>query len=149
MLNVPAYVIGGRILRSQVLRGISSALRGECEDALVSEDVPAWVRERVVEQTLWLGPVTYGKPSPAGVEPRRRVSGIGAGASPGRTRGAGGSDGSTWEVASELAEVVESGGIEEVARRIQEFLYDLEEEVSKRCPIFLRAIVQKRTLKIK
>ena len=136
-LDVPAYVIGGRIQRAQVLGGIASSVRGEIEDALASEGVPAWVHERVVERTQWLGPVVYGRPAPAAgtgtsTDGRRRVSGLGAGASPGRARGAGGSDGSSWEVAGELTEVVEGGGIEEVARRLQELWYDLEEEVEKR-----------------
>lgn len=125
-LNVPAYVIGGRIQRGQVLGGISAALRAELEEVMVSDGVPAWVCERVAERTQWLGPVEYGKPA-TGTEGQRRVSGVG-----GRTRDAGGSDGSTWEVAGELVEMVDGGGIEEVARRIQEFWYDLEEEVAKR-----------------
>ncbi|KAM5530813.1 hypothetical protein V8D89_013542 [Ganoderma adspersum] len=125
-LNVPAYVIGGRIQRGQVLAGISAALRAELEEVMASDGVPVWVRERVAERTQWLGPVEYGKPA-AGAEGRRRVSGVG-----GRNRDAGGSDGSTWEVAGDLVETVDGGGIEEVARRIQEFWYDLEEEVAKR-----------------
>ncbi|KAI1796735.1 hypothetical protein LXA43DRAFT_572364 [Ganoderma leucocontextum] len=125
-LNVPAYVIGGCIHRGQVLSGISAALRAELDEVMASDGVPAWVRERVSERAQWLGPVEYGK-SAAGAEGRRRVSGIG-----GRARDAGGSDASTWEVAGELIETIDGGGIEEVARRVQEFWYDLEEEVAKR-----------------
>ena len=58
----------------------------------------------------------------------RRVSGVAVGPA----RGAGGSDGAAWEVAGELVEGVEDGGIEEVARRLQEFWYELEEEVERR-----------------
>ncbi|KAI0718069.1 hypothetical protein C8T65DRAFT_706982 [Cerioporus squamosus] len=116
-LDIPAYVISGRIQRNQVLGAIANALRGELEDALAGEDVPRWARERS---------------SPlAGADGRRRVSGV-VGTGAGRGRGAGGSDGSTWEVAGELTDVVDGGGIEEVARRLQEFWYDLEEEVGKR-----------------
>ena len=95
----------------------------------MSDGVPAWVRERVAERTQWLGPVEYSKPVPAaGTEGRRRASG-GIG---GRGRDASGSDGSAWEVAGELVETVDGGGIEEVARRIQEFWHNLEEDVAKR-----------------
>ncbi|RPD76245.1 hypothetical protein L226DRAFT_460479 [Lentinus tigrinus ALCF2SS1-7] len=130
--DIPAYVISGRIQRNQVLGAMANALRGELEDVLAGEGVPQWAQERVVERTQWLGPVVYGgKSSPlAGTDGRRRVSGVGAG--PGRVRGAGGSDGSTWEVAGELTDSVDGGGIEEVARRLQEFWYDLEEEVGNR-----------------
>ncbi|RDX50836.1 hypothetical protein OH76DRAFT_1481912 [Lentinus brumalis] len=130
-LDIPAYVITGRIQRKEVLGAIANALRGELEDALAAEDVPRWARERVAERTQWLGPVVYGKSSPlAGSDGRRRVGGVGTAAGLGRA--AGGSDGSTWEVAGELTESVDGGGIEEVARRLQEFWYNLEEELGKR-----------------
>lgn len=122
-------MIGGRIVRAQVLGGIISSVRGELDDVLTREGVPLWVREKVVERTQWLGPVVYGKSGSVagtgtmlGTDGRRRVSGLGAG----------GSDGSSWEVASELTDVVEGGGIEEIARRLQEFWHELEEEVEER-----------------
>ncbi|TBU41003.1 hypothetical protein BD309DRAFT_1043717 [Dichomitus squalens] len=130
-LNIPAYVIGGRIHRAQVLSTISTALRGELDDVLASDGVPTWLRERVLEGTQWLGPVSYGKAA-AAPDGRRRVSGVSATSSPGRIRSAGGSDGSVWEVAGELVAAADGGGIEEVARRLQEFWYDLEDEVEKR-----------------
>lgn len=116
-----------------MLNTISAALRAELDEVLASDGVPTWVRERVLERTQWLGPVAYGKgKAAAGADGRRRVSGVGAPSGQGRVRGAGGSDGSMWEVADELIAVVDGGGIEEVARRIQEFWYDLEDEVEKR-----------------
>ncbi|KAI0369793.1 hypothetical protein BV20DRAFT_336540 [Pilatotrama ljubarskyi] len=126
--NVPAYIISGRIQRTQVLTGIASALKGEIEDVLASEGVPSWAREKVVEWTHWLAPVVPGKAVPA--VGTRRVSGLGPTASPGRK----GSDNPTWEVAEDLVSSMGDGGIEEAARRIQEFWYELEEEVGKRYP---------------
>ena len=118
-----------------MLGAIAGALRGELEDALAGEGVPQWARERVVESTQWLGPVVSSKSSSLSSSSStstplvgRRVSGVGAA----RSAGASGSDGAAWEVAGELVEGVEDGGIEEVARRLQEFWYDLEEEVERR-----------------
>ncbi|KAH9921737.1 uncharacterized protein BXZ73DRAFT_51674 [Epithele typhae] len=127
-LSVPAYVLAGRVQRAQVLREISGALRGEVEAALAAADVPAFARERVLERTWWMAPVAYGSagaaPAAAAVTSgTRRVSGHG--------RGAGGSDGSAWEMAVDLLDAVDGGGIDEVARRVQEFMYDLEEELEK------------------
>ncbi|KAI0742030.1 hypothetical protein C8Q80DRAFT_1221824 [Daedaleopsis nitida] len=129
--EVPAYVISGRIQRGQVLGGLVAGVSSELEDVLASEGVPVWVREKVAERTQWLGPVAYGRAPPA-ADGRRRVSGLGAGAGSVRGRGAAGSDGASWEIAGELADVVEGGGIEEVARRLQEFWAGLEEEVGAR-----------------
>ena len=118
-----------------MLGAIAGALRGELEDALAGEGVPQWARERVVESTQWLGPVVSGSKSSSSSSASsasplagRRVSGVG----PARSAGASGSDGAAWEVAGELVEGVEGGGIEEIARRLQEFWYDLEEEVERR-----------------
>ncbi|KAI9062649.1 hypothetical protein FKP32DRAFT_1677169 [Trametes sanguinea] len=123
--SVPAYIIGGRIQRAQILAGIATALRGELEDALVAEGVPPWAREKVAEWATWLSPVIPGKAAP--MIGSRRVSGLGPTASPGRKA----SDGSVWDVADDVTASVE-GGIDEVARKTQEFWYDLEEEVGKR-----------------
>ncbi|CDO69791.1 hypothetical protein BN946_scf184766.g36 [Trametes cinnabarina] len=123
--NVPAYIIGGRIQRAQVLAGIASALRGELEDALVANGVPAWVREKVAEWSAWLAPVTLSKSGLA--IGSKLVSGLGPTASPGRKA----SDGSVWVIADDVIAGLE-GGVNEVARKVQEFWYDLEEEVGKR-----------------
>ncbi|KAI0358298.1 hypothetical protein OH77DRAFT_1260544 [Trametes cingulata] len=124
--NVPAYIIGGRVQRGQVLAGIASALRGEIEDVLTSEGVPPWAREKVIEWSQWLAPVVPGKSAPT--VGTRRVSGLGPTAGAGRKS----SESSTLEVAGDLVASVGDGGVEEIARRIQEFWYELEEEVGKR-----------------
>ena len=113
--------------RTQVLGGVAAALRAELDGALAAEGVPAWARERVLERTLWLGPVAHGKPpAPGPADARRRVSGQGTGS------GAAGAEGLGWEVAGELVAAVDGAGIDEVARRLQEFWDELEEEVGKR-----------------
>ncbi|KAI8985598.1 hypothetical protein BD414DRAFT_59587 [Trametes punicea] len=123
--NVPAYIIGGRIQRAQVLAGIASALRGELEDTLAAEGVPSWAREKIAEWSQWLSPVVPVKPAPGA--PTRRLSGLSPTASPGWK----GSDGSTWDVAEDVTTGVD-GGIDKVARKVQAFWYELEEEVRKR-----------------
>ncbi|KAI0761822.1 hypothetical protein BD413DRAFT_646397 [Trametes elegans] len=125
--NVPAYVITGRVQRPQVLAGIASALRGELEDALTTEGVPSWAREKVVEWSRWLAPVAPGKTVAGPMVGSRRVSGLGPTSSPRK-----GSDSPTWDVAGDVTADVEGGGIEEVARRVQDFWYELEEEVGRR-----------------
>ncbi|KAI0326980.1 hypothetical protein GY45DRAFT_1373528 [Cubamyces sp. BRFM 1775] len=129
--NIPAYIISGRIQRGQVLAGIASALRGEIEDALAADGVPSWAREKVADWCQWLAPVTAvshkAVPTTVGAGVRR-VSGLGPTPSPGQK----GSDSSSWEVADDVTAGVEGGGIEEVAHKIQQFWYDLEEEVGKR-----------------
>ncbi|EIW58305.1 uncharacterized protein TRAVEDRAFT_123554 [Trametes versicolor FP-101664 SS1] len=124
--NVPAYVISARIQRAQVLAGIANALKGELEDVLTSEGVPLWAREKVIAWSHFLAPVVPGKPAP--VTGARRVSGLGPTGSPGRKA----SDTPTWEIAGDLTAAVVEGGTEEVARKMQEFWYELEDEVGKR-----------------
>ncbi|KAH9849874.1 hypothetical protein C2E23DRAFT_736274 [Lenzites betulinus] len=125
--NVPAYIITGRVQRTQVLGGIAGALKGELEDVLASEGVPSWARDKVVEWSQWLSPVVPVKAAP--VAGGRRVSGLAAGSSPGRKL----SDGpNSWDIAGDLAGSVDEEGVEDIARRVQEFLYELEEEVRKR-----------------
>ncbi|KAI0630746.1 hypothetical protein C8Q77DRAFT_1063148 [Trametes polyzona] len=126
--NVPAYIIAGRIQRQQVLGGIASALRGELDDVLTSDGVPPWAREKVIEWSNWLAPIVPAKPAQATTIGTRRVSGLGPTGSPGRKP----SDGAAWDIAGDLTPTEGDGGVEEIARRIQEFWYELEEEVGKR-----------------
>ncbi|KAI0642379.1 hypothetical protein C8Q79DRAFT_917389 [Trametes meyenii] len=128
--NVPAYVINGRIQRALVLANIAGALRGELEHALASEGVPSWAREKVADWSHWLSPVVPSKvaATAAPATPARRVSGLAPTSSPGRK----GADSPTWDIAGDIAGDAEAGGVEEAARKIQEFWYELEEEVGKR-----------------
>lgn len=109
-----------------MLAGIANALKGELEDVLTSEGVPLWAREKVIEWSHFLAPVVPGKAAP--VVGARRVSGLGPTGSPGRKA----SDSPTWEIAGDLTAAVVEGGTEEVARKMQEFWHELEDEVGKR-----------------
>ncbi|KAI0675975.1 hypothetical protein C8Q78DRAFT_1066580 [Trametes maxima] len=117
--NVPAYV----------LANIASALKGELEHALASEGVPSWAREKVADWSHWLSPVVPSKAATAAAPatPARRVSGLAPTSSPGRK----GAESPTWDIAGDVVGDSEAGGIEEAARKIQEFWYELEEEVGK------------------
>lgn len=101
-------------------------MKGELEDVLTNEGVPLWAREKVIEWSQFLAPVVQGKSAP--VAGARRVSGLGPTGSPGRKA----TDAPIWEIAGDLTAAVVEGGTEEVARKMQEFWYELEDEVAKR-----------------
>ncbi|OBZ66493.1 hypothetical protein A0H81_13570 [Grifola frondosa] len=118
--TVPAYTIGARIQRGRVLGSLARAMRAELDQVLAAGDVPAWMRERVEEWASWVGPAVPAVPARGGAaangDARRKVSGAHSGAK------------DAWEVAGELGGA-ETGGIEDVARRFQEFYDELAEEV--------------------
>ncbi|EMD38990.1 hypothetical protein CERSUDRAFT_93030 [Gelatoporia subvermispora B] len=133
-LSLPAYAIATRISRTQVGPALYCAITAELQSALEAAGVPQRVRERVEAFASRIAPLVRGSSNGAATAAVKKLP---AGLN-GRTASG------SWRVKSEEAKKereaekawvvntsLEEEDAEELARRFQEFYYEVEEDVRK------------------